>query len=139
MSQLLVKQAVGGEACKALVPGYDIAAKTGTASIPSLGGNYLPGTTIASTAAYGPVDNDPSHEYIVLVKVDKPADQWGFRGGRAGGSRYLPAPLPVVQDSAGSTPGAAYRWRVQGRQSADHRAVDAAAIRNALLHLPETR
>ena len=77
MSQLLIKQAIGGEACKALVPGYDIAAKTGTASIPSLGGNYLPGTTIASTAAYGPVDNDPSHEYVVLVKVDKPADQWG--------------------------------------------------------------
>jgi cell division protein FtsI (penicillin-binding protein 3) len=77
MINLLVSQAVGGEACEALVPGYDIAAKTGTASIPSLGGNYLPSSTIASTAAFGPVENDPSQQFVVLVKVDKPADQWG--------------------------------------------------------------
>ncbi len=70
--QLLVQQAVGGEACQALVPGYDLAAKTGTASIPSLGGNYLPSQTIASTAAFGPVENDPSHQFVVLVKVDQP-------------------------------------------------------------------
>ena len=77
MKALLVKQAVGGEACRALVPGYDIAAKTGTASIPSLGGNYLPDTTIASTAAFGPLSEDLSHQFVVLVKVDKPNDPWG--------------------------------------------------------------
>ena len=77
MIQLLVSQAIGGEACEALVPGYDIAAKTGTASIPSLGGNYLPSTTIASTAGFGPVENDPSHQFVVLVKIDKPSNQWG--------------------------------------------------------------
>ncbi len=77
MVQLLVSQAIGGEACEALVPGYDIAAKTGTASIPSLGGNYLPESTIASTMAFGPVENDPAHQFVVLVKVDKPADPWG--------------------------------------------------------------
>jgi cell division protein FtsI (penicillin-binding protein 3) len=77
IKDLLVQQAVGGEACQALVPGYDIAAKTGTASIPSEGGNYLPNSTIASTAAFGPVDNDLSQQFVVLVKVDKPAVPWG--------------------------------------------------------------
>jgi cell division protein FtsI (penicillin-binding protein 3) len=60
-----------------LVPGYDIAAKTGTASIPSLGGNYLPSMTIASTMGFGPVENDPAHQFVVLVKVDRPAVVWG--------------------------------------------------------------
>ncbi|MDB5077406.1 MAG: Peptidoglycan glycosyltransferase [Chloroflexi bacterium] len=77
MKQLLLQQAVHGEACKALVPGYDIAAKTGTASIPSLGGNYYRNSTIASTAAFGPVGADLSQQFVVLVKVDKPATQWG--------------------------------------------------------------
>ena len=77
MISLLVQQAVGGEACEALVPGYDLAAKTGTASIPSLGGNYLPSTTIASTAAFGPVESDPAHQFVVLVKVDQPTVIYG--------------------------------------------------------------
>jgi cell division protein FtsI/penicillin-binding protein 2 len=77
MKRLLVQQAVGGEACLALVPGYNIAAKTGTASIPSLGGNYYSNTTIASTAAFGPVDVDLSHQFVILVKVDKPNGTWG--------------------------------------------------------------
>jgi cell division protein FtsI/penicillin-binding protein 2 len=77
MVKLLAHQAIDGEACLALVPGYNIAAKTGTASIPSLGGNYYPNTTIASTAAFGPIDADPSHQFVILVKVDKPATQWG--------------------------------------------------------------
>jgi cell division protein FtsI/penicillin-binding protein 2 len=77
MRKLLVSQAIGGEACKALVPGYDIAAKTGTASIPAAGGNYYPNTTIASTVAFGPVDAPIGQQYVVLVKVDKPAVQWG--------------------------------------------------------------
>src|SRR6185437_3813318 len=51
MNDILVHQAINGEACKALVPGYDVAAKTGTASI-SMAGGYSPNQTIASTAAY---------------------------------------------------------------------------------------
>jgi cell division protein FtsI/penicillin-binding protein 2 len=72
MTNLLVQQAVGGEACQALLPGYDIAAKTGTASIPGDSQN-----TIASTAAYGPVGADPNDQFVVLVKVDKPVDIYG--------------------------------------------------------------
>src|SRR6185312_12298338 len=37
MNSILVNQAINGEACEALVPGYNVAAKTGTASIPQFG------------------------------------------------------------------------------------------------------
>lgn len=74
MRRILVDSAIDGEACKALVPGYDIAAKTGTASIPSLGGNYYANTTIASTAAFAPAD-DP--KFVILAIVNKPNVQWG--------------------------------------------------------------
>jgi cell division protein FtsI/penicillin-binding protein 2 len=73
MNAILVNQAINGEACEALVPGYDIAAKTGTASIPQFG-SYAPNQTIASTAAYAPAD-DP--QFVVLVKLDKTNPQWG--------------------------------------------------------------
>jgi cell division protein FtsI/penicillin-binding protein 2 len=77
MKQILVQQAVNGEACFALVPGYDIAAKTGTASISAAGG-YADGQTYASTAAFGPVgDLDPNHQFVVLVVMKKPSPQWG--------------------------------------------------------------
>jgi cell division protein FtsI/penicillin-binding protein 2 len=72
MQKLLVEQAVGGEACQALVPGYDIAAKTGTATIPN-----DPSHTIASTAAFGPVGEDVDQQFVVLVKIDKPNDTYG--------------------------------------------------------------
>jgi len=56
------------EASKALVTGYAIAGKTGTAQIPIPGG-YDPNGTIASFVGYGPVD-DP--RFIVLFKLDRP-------------------------------------------------------------------
>jgi cell division protein FtsI (penicillin-binding protein 3) len=59
------------------VPGYDIAAKTGTAQIPSVDGGYEPGATIGSIVGYGPSD-DP--QFTVLVKIDRPQEsQWGER------------------------------------------------------------
>ncbi len=73
MNSILVSQATNGEACEALVPGYDIAAKTGTASIPQFG-SYAPSQTIASTAAFAPAE-DP--QFVVLVKLDKTNPQWG--------------------------------------------------------------
>jgi cell division protein FtsI/penicillin-binding protein 2 len=73
MNDILVHQAINGEACKALVPGYDVAAKTGTASI-SVAGGYSPNQTIASTAAYAPAE-DP--RFVVLVVLNKPSTQWG--------------------------------------------------------------
>lgn len=57
------------------VPGYDIAAKTGTAQIPGADGGYEPGATIGSIVGFGPSD-DP--QFTVLVKIDRPqATQWG--------------------------------------------------------------
>jgi len=58
----------------AIVPGYDIAGKTGTAQIP-VGDHYDPELTIASFVGYAPAD-DP--RFIALVKIDKPRlDPWG--------------------------------------------------------------
>lgn len=52
-----------------LVPGYRVAAKTGTASIPLPGGGYDPTYTIGSVLGIAPVD-DP--RFVVLVKIDRP-------------------------------------------------------------------
>lgn len=62
------------EASDALVPGYSIAGKTGTAEIPVPGGYDLD-RSIASFVGWGPVD-DP--RFIVLIKLDKPkTSRWG--------------------------------------------------------------
>lgn len=59
---------------KAIVPGYRIAGKTGTAQIP-IAGMLDPRWTIASFAGYLPAD-DP--RYAILVKIDKPqTSEWG--------------------------------------------------------------
>ncbi len=62
------------EASDALVPGYGITGKTGTAQIPTPYG-YDPVQTIATFIGWGPTD-DP--RFIVLIKLDKPtASPWG--------------------------------------------------------------
>ena len=62
------------EASSALVPGYRVAGKTGTAQIPGPGG-YLPDATIASFVGWLPAD-DP--RLIILIKLDRPASsEWG--------------------------------------------------------------
>jgi cell division protein FtsI (penicillin-binding protein 3) len=59
------------------VPGYELAAKTGTAQIPAIEGGYEPGATIGSIVGFGPSD-DP--QFTVLVKIDRPQEsQWGER------------------------------------------------------------
>ncbi len=58
----------------ALVPGYKVAGKTGTAEIPVPGG-YHPTLTLTSFAGYLPAD-DP--EVTILVIIDRPAtSRWG--------------------------------------------------------------
>jgi len=58
----------------AVVKGYRIAGKTGTAQTPVVGG-YDPNLTIASFIGFAPAD-DP--QFVVLVKLDKPtASPWG--------------------------------------------------------------
>ncbi len=57
------------------VPGYDIAAKSGTAQIPSPSGGYEEDATIGSLLGYGP-SSDP--QFSVLVKIDLPQKSpWG--------------------------------------------------------------
>jgi cell division protein FtsI/penicillin-binding protein 2 len=59
---------------EALVPGYEVAGKTGTAEIPVPGG-YHPTLTLASFAGYLPA-NDP--QVLVLVIIDRPtSSRWG--------------------------------------------------------------
>ncbi len=58
-----------------LVPGYQVGAKTGTASIPLPGGGYDPSFTIGSVVGFAPADDA---RYAVLVKIDRPKDDiWG--------------------------------------------------------------
>ena len=62
------------ESSAALVPGYRVAGKTGTAEIPSPAG-YTSGETNASFVGWGPVD-DP--KFIVYVWLEKPSTSpWG--------------------------------------------------------------
>jgi cell division protein FtsI/penicillin-binding protein 2 len=61
---------------EALVPGYRVAGKTGTAEIPVPGG-YHPTLTLASFAGYLPAD-DP--QVLVLVIIDRPTtSRWGSK------------------------------------------------------------
>lgn len=64
----LMASVVDEEVHQALVPGYTVAGKTGTAQIPVAGG-YDPTDTMASFAGFAPAD-DP--EFIMLVKLDRP-------------------------------------------------------------------
>lgn len=63
-----------GEASDALVPGFRVAGKTGTAEIPTPQG-YTTGLTNASFVGWGPVD-DP--QFIVYIWLEKPTtSMWG--------------------------------------------------------------
>jgi cell division protein FtsI/penicillin-binding protein 2 len=73
LTQMLVT-AVRREVPEALVDGYSIAGKTGTAQIPIPGG-YDDPWTIGSFIAYAPAD-DP--QVIIFVKLDRPtSSMWG--------------------------------------------------------------
>jgi len=75
ITRVLVHSAIGGEACRALVPGYDVAAKTGTTLIDPSDANR----TIASTAAYGPVGPGISldQQVVVLITLNQPTPIFG--------------------------------------------------------------
>jgi cell division protein FtsI/penicillin-binding protein 2 len=62
------------ESSSALVPGYEVAGKTGTAEIPTVTG-YTSGQTNASFVGWGPAD-DP--KFVVYVWLEKPSTSpWG--------------------------------------------------------------
>jgi cell division protein FtsI (penicillin-binding protein 3) len=71
LTNMLVHSAVGGEAAKALIKGYNIAAKTGTANIPSPNGGYDPSATIASIVGYAPAFHP---RFVTLVIIRHPRD-----------------------------------------------------------------
>lgn len=65
----------GSYADQWLVPGYQVAAKTGTSSIPLESGGYDPSYTIGSVLGFAPAEDA---RYVVLVKIDRPKDDiWG--------------------------------------------------------------
>jgi cell division protein FtsI/penicillin-binding protein 2 len=73
MTAMLVKS-LENESSLALVPGYSIAGKTGTAEIP-VEGEYSIDLTNASFAGWGPAD-DP--QFLVYVWLEKPKKSpWG--------------------------------------------------------------
>jgi cell division protein FtsI (penicillin-binding protein 3) len=66
----------GGYADQWLVPGYEVCAKTGTASIPLPEGGYDPYNVIGSVLGFAPAEDA---RYVVLVKIDRPKrDAWGL-------------------------------------------------------------
>jgi cell division protein FtsI/penicillin-binding protein 2 len=70
----MLAESLKGESSQALVNGYELAGKTGTAQIPTEHG-YDDRWTIASFVGWGPVA-DP--QFIVLVRIDKPEiSPWG--------------------------------------------------------------
>jgi len=68
MTEVLVNAVNEGEAKWAVTPGYRIAGKTGTSSIP-VEGKYDPNKTIASFIGFAPADNP---KFIMLVILDRP-------------------------------------------------------------------
>ncbi len=58
----------------ALVPGYNVAAKTGTSSIPNGQGGYE-NSTMGSIAGFAPAEKPA---FAVLVKLDRTKDIWGM-------------------------------------------------------------
>jgi cell division protein FtsI/penicillin-binding protein 2 len=70
----MLTESLKGESSLALVNGYELAGKTGTAQIPVERG-YDDRWTIASFVGWGPVA-DP--QFVVLVRIDKPeSSPWG--------------------------------------------------------------
>jgi cell division protein FtsI/penicillin-binding protein 2 len=70
----ILETSLVGESSDALVPGYSVAGKTGTAEIPTPFG-YTSSQTNASFVGWGPVD-DP--QFLVYIWLEKPTiSPWG--------------------------------------------------------------
>ena len=70
----MLARSLEGESSVALVPGYRVAGKTGTAEIPTAAG-YVNPLTNASFVGWGPID-DP--RFLVYVWLEKPeSSMWG--------------------------------------------------------------
>ncbi|NOS66751.1 MAG: penicillin-binding protein 2 [Candidatus Peribacteraceae bacterium] len=71
ITAMLTSAASRGFAKAGKVPGYRVAAKTGTSQIAGPGGKYESGTgsTIATFAGYAPIEHP---RFVILVKIDRP-------------------------------------------------------------------
>ena len=69
ITSMLVSSVENGYARKAVVSGYKIAGKTGTAQVPSEDGQGYSEKTIHSFIGFGPA-YDP--KFLALIKVDEP-------------------------------------------------------------------
>ncbi|MGV8026967.1 MAG: peptidoglycan D,D-transpeptidase FtsI family protein [Anaerolineaceae bacterium] len=83
MNELLAKSLEGGEGSLALLDGYRIAGKTGTAEVPVESG-YDSSLSNTSFVGWGPVD-DP--QFLVYVWIEKPDPEIGYWGS------YVAAPV----------------------------------------------
>jgi cell division protein FtsI/penicillin-binding protein 2 len=72
---MLISAVENGHGKRAVVPGYWVAGKTGTAQVPKKSGKgYETDITIGSFAGYAPA-NDP--RFVMIVKISRPRDvQW---------------------------------------------------------------
>ena len=99
---MLVNASKRSESKMHVVAGYEVAGKTGTASIPLETGGYHEELTIASYVGFGPVE-DP--RFVILVKIDQPTvEPWGslvaapvFRSIASELFRYYHIPRSVSQ------------------------------------------
>lgn len=76
ITKMMVQVVKTGTGVKAVVPGYSVAGKTGTAQIPdyALGAGYLPGAYMATFGGFAP----SSHAAIsVIVVLDQPTPIFG--------------------------------------------------------------
>ena len=88
VTNVLVQSGINGEACEALVPGYDVAAKTGTSGMYS-GGKVMK-HSIASAVAYGPIgETDPARRFEVLIELKDPNNTFGSESAAPGVSKIL--------------------------------------------------
>ena len=72
---MLVDASKRSESKMHIVAGYEVAGKTGTASIPLETGGYHEELTIASYVGFGPVEGP---RFVILVKIDQPTvEPWG--------------------------------------------------------------
>lgn len=94
MRQLLRLNGVEGTGKKALVEGYEIGGKTGTAEKPKPTGGYDNDKKISSFVSVFPA-HDP--EYIVLVVVDEPIGHDGTYGYATGGWVAAPTAKRIVE------------------------------------------
>ncbi len=94
MRKLLRLNALEGTGKKALVPGYSVGGKTGTADKPDAGGGYSGDKKISSFVSIFPSE-DP--EYLVLVVVDEPVGNERTYGYATGGWVAAPATGRIVE------------------------------------------